>query len=347
LVTQDGSSFTIELDGMNAKWAQPPRLKMLGELFKALPNGSFLEMVTAEEEDEEEQSLAGLHRYQGEVTNGIWHLAESFPQLDKQTLEDALNTARQVDCKEGISFRSEDELEAVQEKYLENDFLLRENPPVRKGLVLVSEKEPMYTALVGSWLLRERYPETWVYLDLNDELENWDAMMGQIEEAFAAPTQGEVILEGVAATFVSADMNELPQVDVAEVSDHDEQMMELGFVHIGDLVCSKFSDVVLRGYVHASEPAYGVMLRNTFGSGGSDIYTVLGDGWSLTTSTLHQSADLTRKKLVQVVDDLPAGWELHRKTLKELAPKYGKPAQIERTLAGFAGALDEFLQRTT
>lgn len=347
-VEQTSDGYVIDLEGNNAKWTNIGRLHRLGHLLTDLPDGVVLSLDTSEElqddDFEDDERLAGFHRYRGEVRSGKWFIAESYPAATADELRDIFQLAREVDKGDPITMRSQEEIDSVLANAKKNDFLLRNKMPVANGLTLQAADLTL-TAFLGNWVIRERYSGRFPMISLDEGLDEWDAAMDKLTEAFAAVhTDPNVVFAGVSGNFHKTDMSTHKAMTPEAVRKHDDAMVMQRMIPIGDIVSERISDVVIRGYVHVTEPIYGAMNRNAFGFGSSDLFSRFSDGWSLTTSTMPGS-DQPKKKIYRQggSDDLAELMRLHLAKLEQLSAKHGKPKAIRADLQGLAEAVDAYL----
>jgi hypothetical protein len=347
---QKGDEIVVDFDGNNAKWTNIRRLHRAGHLIEGLPDGVTISLDMCEdigeEEEDEDDALAGCHRYRGEVKAGLWQISESYPKVEAKTLQDILSLAREVDLGGAITMRSQEEVDNVLATVKKEDFLLRDTMPVAEGLSLKA-KGLMLTGMLGAWVLRERYEDEFPLISLGDDLDQWDNAMKNLEQAFAAVhTEDALVYEGVSGPFHSTNMSAHHAVKPEDVIEHDFEMEQVGMIVLGDIVSSRFTDVAIRCYAHSELPIYGAMNRNAWGFGSSDFFTRFPDGWSLTTSTMEAS-DQPKKKIYRQggSEELDELFQVHQSRLDELIAKHGTPESFKRSLVGIAEEIDIYLAK--
>jgi hypothetical protein len=354
-------------------------LSQIAQRLKGVPDGSKLELVCS---DENEELTAGRQRYRGIVRNGQWRIEATFPAVTANVLSDALALVAQIKKRTPMKARSEEEAEAVVQAASRSDWFDSETQPQRTGREVRVKKD--YRAHLTMMFFRQRFRDTWNVRESEaaDEESHaeWDEAMAQLDtqlrERFGAQTTDEVIYAGRKAVFRRSDMSQVAQQKsplqgltaifgrlyedsmkdekITEqrdpVAETDAGMKAVGLEVLGDMVCDKFYDVVIRGYGAEGSDTYGVLMRSGFGDFYVDFVTNFEDGTSLTTTTTPGVKDIAKKKKKMYRRSYAdKGVEYlhtqHRKRVTELVKKGLVPKPAPASLAEMAKAMDEFLVR--
>jgi hypothetical protein len=347
-------------------------LQALGPALRALPDGSTLELLTADTQDE--SATGGRQRYRGTVQGGMWHISDAAPPVRREVLAEALALGAAAQAAEPIALRDVQEAHAVLAAAERSGFF-QSLPRLRgKTLRCGRHERPMLAKLV----FRERFRDVWNTREEEAEEAEQQEQIRAISERLDGAlirslgtehSTGEVLFEGQVGRFLRADIRKLknplagglaalfgqmyegvsdqrPPED-RTVDETDQAMSELGFEPLGDLVCEPLGDVVVRGYAAVNGEAYGVLMRPAFGSWVREFYTRFDDGSSLTTST-HVASELPHKKIFR--RSLPEGsiaelYEAHQAGIERHARKGRLTLHAEPRLEALARDLDEFLIR--
>lgn len=351
-------------------------LSQIAQRLKEIPDENQLELVCS---NEEEECTAGNQRYRGTVRSGQWHIEKTFPAVTAQVLSDALALAAQIEKKTPMKAHSEEEAEAVVQAASRSDWFDNETQPQRIGREVRVQRDRR--AHLAMMFFRQRFRDTWNVseseADDEESRTEWDDAMAQLDtqlrERFGAPTTDEVIYTGRKAVFRRSDMSKVAQSNPLQgltaiferlyedsmkdekiteqpdpVAETDVGMKAVGLEVLGDMVCDKFYDVVIRGYGAEGSDTYGVLMRSGFGDFYMDFVTNFEDGTSLTTTTTPGVKDIAKKKMHRRsyadkgVESLHAQ---HRKRVAEFVAKGLVPKPAPASLEAMAKAMDEFLVR--
>ena len=167
-------------------------------------------------------------------------------------------------------------------------------------------------------------------------------------------TEGDsagVVLEGAVGIYRSIDL-EAGWGDDGSLIAFGSDITSLGFRPVGDLMCSAFAHVLVRGYAHPEAGTYALLLagmkEGMLHVIGMDFYSAFADGASLTTSTTLGVRSLPAKGIHRHgyqwngVYDL---YDRHRKHLYELGAEHGDVKPVGLSLAALAESLDSFFVR--
>lgn len=358
-VERAGERTRIGLPVTAGKWDALSVVSKLGPALAELPGRSLLELRTACPDlgfgERRRDDDAGRQRYRGTVSKGVWRIEETYPRVTVAALREALELAAQARAGAALTLRSASEAREVHARVMKEDAFLFESDPLTVDgarLVLAAPHEALLT-MVGQHAFRHRYAAVWSIPPDEDEGEEADPfaqLAAALSRSIAAPTSREVLLEGAFSVYRRADLLALQTVDPAEVAATDRAMADLGFVLLGDLVCEKAGDVVIRGYAQPQGgDTWAVLMVGTLGQGGFDLSTDLAGGGSLTTTTTPGQKDDARrrswKRSFPAGTPLAALWRAHRERLASLTKKAGEPVAVTADLAALAAAIDASLVR--
>jgi hypothetical protein len=363
----EATTVTREGDTLRVGFAQTPgwmsairAVAALGGPLARLPDGSTLELLCAPDpEIQEADPDAGVQRYRGVVKAGVWAIGDSFPAVAAATLREGLAFAAAVEEGAPLALRDEAEAERVTEILRRDASLFDDNPLVVKGLRIgARKKDAMIAHTIGAAIFRTRWSDVWpceVADDaVDDELADLMAELSKKAAATAqklAPRGGRaLILAGEVGKFEKAELRRERPLDENTVVETDRQLKKLGYQVLGDLVCSRFPEVLVRGYARAGGDTWGAlicgMLESTF-----DFVSELGDAGLTTTLNAGFEHDEPRKRIYRsrhpelnffLLADLHAR---HDKRKATLAKKLGAPRPTEPTLRALAEAIDRGLRR--
>lgn len=346
--TKSPKGWQVDIEGMNARWTQFGHLRQLASLLEGLPDGSRIRLDCA---DNENESLEGRQRYHGKVKAGQWRIEQTYPKMKAERLTEMLDLVRQGETGLTVTALDEEEAERVEEAIHTQDFLLRENPPKRKGLEFrLSSKHADLMPFLLSWAFKARFPDDLPAMNRDGDLEDWDNLMDDIAKAGGVFATGEVIFKGRFANFTLTDVGTVQTANHKLITSYDRSLISLGFKLLGDLHSTQTFQAVFRGYILPDQPIYGAIIESGFGSVQQDFYTRFPDGFSLTTALANgtKSTFKTEKKKkayhAEVIGEMADRLREHRSRVASLAAVHGVP-QPAGDLAAFAYELDDFFCR--
>jgi hypothetical protein len=163
-------------------------------------------------------------------------------------------------------------------------------------------------------------------------------------------------LEAHRNRFYTEILGETPEPAMAEPEEEEsavavekvmQELQSIGFAHLGDLICESFAGVVIRCFGRDGD-IYACVMLPMLGPPMVELYTVLEDETSLTTTTNPDIQDLPHREIyyhslpdasVQELLDAHSAWVVER-------TGQGKtPVAATPTLEGMAAAIDDFLVR--
>ena len=140
-------------------------LGMVMERLKALPEGTPLELGTTVVSHSSSQGdrPVGTHRYKGRAAGGVWHIEQTYPEADAESLRAALAISAEArECK-GFKLRNDEEAGRIQEWCKSNlGAMISDNPPVHEGEFIRLQKPSAGDhLLVGGAVFAVRHGGVW------------------------------------------------------------------------------------------------------------------------------------------------------------------------------------------
>jgi predicted DNA-binding WGR domain protein len=365
-VSTSGSLVRVGFGG-GGKWAQLHAAESVGKHLGDLPDEAVVELLTSpgsflweREDDEPEQHPdVGVQRYRGPVKKRTWYIEETFPAVDAITLREALALSRAATGGRTLTLRDEAEGQEVQRR-LENDPLsFMGNTIVRKGLEIgLKKKDVSMLHVVAAAIFRVRWADVWpVYVEdeaanaaFQEELKELsDQMAAKLSAAFAPKGDFELVLEGKVGKFQKVDLLKARPLEGDLIEAADRQLHSLGYETIGDLVCSLFPEVIVRGYARPGGDIWGAYLCGILES--SFEFVTHFEHAGLTTSFKPGPSDDAAKGLYRsrhpklnfrMLKQLHAE---HEKRKGTLGKKLGATMPTAVDLEAFARAVDQGVSR--
>src|SRR4029453_5587328 len=164
----------------------------------------------------------------------------------------------------------------VQRRLESDRSLFMNNPVVLKGTQIgLSKKDVSLLHFVGIAIFRVRFASVWPGYK-EDEAANaaFEDAMKKLSEQIAAKVSKamtpkgdlELVFEGKIGKFQKTDLAKERRLEDHLIEASDRQMTELGYRHVGDLVCDRFPDVIVRGYARADGDTWGAYLAGALES---------------------------------------------------------------------------------
>jgi predicted DNA-binding WGR domain protein len=369
-VTSSGNEVRLGFAG-GGKFAHLEAMAVVAPHLATLPEGSIVELMTSpgsyfwdvDEEDDEEVEQhpdAGVHRYRGAVRNGTWHIDDAFPSLEAATVRDALALSASVRGGRRLALRDEAEGQRVQSRLESESFLFGSNPLVLDGGEIgLKKKDVSLLHFVAQALFRTRWDSVWPgYREDEEANAAFDAELKALSEqmgaklaaAFSPKGDFETVLDGKVGRFDKVDLLKERPLEDNLIEEADRQLRELGFEIVGDLVCSKFPEVIVRGYARPDGDVWGAYLCGVLESS-FEFVTMFEQNAGLTTTFKAGPADdptkgLYRSRHVKLnFRMLKQLHEQHEKRKATLARKLGAAVTAPVDLEAFARAVDEGVSR--
>jgi hypothetical protein len=340
--------------------------EMLRSRFAQLPEGTRLEMATWGE-----SIPGGRHRYAGEIREGRWHIARSFPQVTHERLEEVVDLCRKIRSDDPLLAENERELADVLETS-QKDLMFQQAPLSNDGLrFLLEDWQREYLV---KHLFRLRFADVWeTAAAARLEAAEFDDFERTLEEATSwipkIPTTERLVYEGKFARFYEVDTSSLEEdlrktysdiinTDASAVSDRIMETLDeggkeaerVGFAFLGDMCSPKrLGDVLIRVYKGPQPDVFAAHFVGLLGDHSFDFYTRFEDGASLTTTTLRGMMNDARRKVFYQcpeVEEISHLYQQHRAGLEDHGAAGRVPARMGETLQDLAREIDEFLWRT-
>jgi hypothetical protein len=223
----------------------------------------------------------------------------------------------------------------------------------------LSKKDVSLLHFVAVAIFRTRWADVWPAFK-EDEAANaaFEAEMKKFSEQIAARLSAAVAPKGDLEVVFDGRVGKFQKVDLVKerpLEDHlieatDRQLHELGYEIVGDLVCSRFPDVIVRGYARPGGDIWGAYLVGVLESS-FEFVTHFEKKAGLTTTFKQGPPDDPAKGLYRsrhpmlnfrMLKRLHAEHEKRKPTLEK---KLGAPVTAPVDLAAFARAVDEGVSR--
>lgn len=348
-------------------------IQEVSDFITNLPENSQIDFISANEDASLE---AGCQCYQGVICNGRWHINASYPAMSRDTLAAALDLCRTVDQPGPLYAQSEAEAIAIMDAAERSElFMIDFTRPHRNGRqITIDDDCKISLALL---FFRQRFRDTWNVEEARaqDEASKaaFDAMLADIEQAMAAPYGDELIFDGQKGNYFRADISNVPQNGLAQalselfqgwyphhdtpehltsvvpsIESVDVVMHAMGFDLLGDLICERISDVVMRGYACVDSHTFALLMIGTSGQSGLDFYTRFDDNSSQTTTSIAGMDDLADAGIFRTSHlntDYQTLYTMHLQHIEQKTMQGAQPQAITPSLEALAACIDEFLQR--
>jgi hypothetical protein len=296
-------------------------------------------------------------RFFGFIKGDKWQITEGYPQLDRQTFEDALLLARQQEADE-YELSSDEEGETILQA-AERDGYLYNMGVTRQGNRIRCEHDGM--GYVARLILRHRFGHVWNFGPALKHVEaKWQQrrLMEQQMRRQAATLRRDrsppldrkqVIYRGDVSIYWKANMAAWSVLTPEPREAFDNAMSNLGFACLGDFVCKKVRDYVQRVFVSPDQRSYALLLAGYFGYVGQEFVSHFDNGAHLTTSTswlaqCHPEIEVYAQHCPQLTTDAlyeRHGWGIGRFD----SHKQTSPVLLDPSLAGLCRLFDKMLKR--
>jgi hypothetical protein len=156
---------------------------------------------------------------------------------------------------------------------------------------------------------------------------------------------GSRILEGKIGAYARVDIRSVRPREIAMLDSVDGQLAALGYEPVGDLVCSKFPDVLGRGYARPSGDTWGALFFGLIQT--SFDFVTSWEAAMLTTTLNERGTPDDPKRGLYFSRHAKIGFarleqllEKHARRKEELSKKLGAPVPVAPGLRRFAEAID-------
>ena len=125
----------------------------------------------------------------------------------------------------------------------------------------------------------------------------------------------------------------------------------LGFQSFGDLVCERFGEIVIRGFVSNDADRYAVYMHGTFGQRVVEFVTRFDDGtWTTTTGNdgiaTMEDRGLYGQAHPEFAMDIASLFGVHTAAIEKAQVDRGaQPESHEGTCEALAASIDAYLER--
>jgi len=165
LETRTDDGWTIEIEGMNARWSPFRHMRIVGDLLGSLPDGSIVEADWGQ--DELRESGNGMLRLRGPVTSGQWSIAQTYPSLTRDALAGMLDFAAEAEAAQGFMMPTESARDAMVEHCRQHAYFFKKVPPAVDGLRIYAVDEA-YNAFLAAQIFQDRFKRTLPIMDWDD-----------------------------------------------------------------------------------------------------------------------------------------------------------------------------------
>jgi hypothetical protein len=162
----------------------------------------------------------------------------------------------------------------------------------------------------------------------------------------------EVLFTGKWGVYCKVDVSQFLASSPIDLKKIEDELSSIGFTNLGDIFCSSFSGMFVRGYAQPHGVTYASLIMRLQGNylalGSVDFYSVFASGASLTTSIVPELQDSAEKKIYRTSSASSALTDIHREheeRLGILTDAHGLPRVVEESLLALAMSIDEFLVR--
>ena len=122
----------------------------------------------------------------------------------------------------------------------------------------------------------------------------------------------------------------------------------LGFDPLGDMLCERFSNVVMRGYACVDSQTFAILIVGTAAQYGLNFYTRFDDNSSQTTTSIPGMEDLAHVGIFRTSypdTDYQTLYTMHLQHIEQKSTQGVQAQTITPTLEALAASIDDFLQR--
>ncbi|MFC1851997.1 hypothetical protein ACFL27_17530 [candidate division CSSED10-310 bacterium] len=339
-----------------SKWGALRAIEDLSCLLMDLPSDTEMELLAAGELHLNRQ------RYKGMVRNKQFLITHTYPAMSREILLKALALSRQVEAGDFIQAETEQQANQVILDAEEELGLLKMKME-GKGCQIYARDEkgnpdPGLLAMVAYHLFQRMFKDgPWDFSEIEREEADCREAVDVLDQAvqkiahFIFPKKSEfhdgaVVHQGKASRFGMSNITAMPHVVPEDIEILDEEMKALGFQPLGDMVCEKISNVVIRCYAAENSVIYGMAMagadQKTFVV---EFYSNFDDQASISTSTMPGVESRHRKKIYRYSHPWSDYKDLFARHNQTVADHNANPVTAQPTLKAYAETIDSFLVR--
>lgn len=324
----------------------------LAATLRSPPPGSHLEYRTGHPDYPSTQL-----RFAGPVAQGKWLIESAWPAVDRDTLQEVLDLARNRENEEWV-LRDEAEADAIMHAVSRDDYL--HNMEVqRDGNRISCDLDIGNLAVL---MMRHRYSHIWdfkpvlefVELQYNKRRKEEQIMRRALvkNRKHRSPPldKSKVIYRGKASTYWKSDMASWTVLEAAPREAFEAALAELGFKWIGDFVCKKLRDYVLRYFLSEDQQTYAIITASAMGYLSFEFVSHFENDAHLTTSNSWIASSHPEIEMyAQVHPELPPKelYEKHKWGINRfLAHKNTHPIRYSEDLSNLCELFDSILIKT-
>ncbi len=337
------------------KWQALRNVEDISALLVDLQEGSELELITIDDDHP-----VACQRYSGIVKDKIWTITDTYPEMTQDFLQKAVQFSQQAEKDSSIEVDDPEqaaqivkaaslEFEGTHMKVVQkgNKISAEIQGEFDQGIFIMMAAHAFYVLLGdGPWDFSEIQAEN-EESAREVEIMNENLMQAFQNKPITSQPQGKAIWKGKKYQFLQSNIRKLEYILEEDIAIVDQEMSELGLEPLGDILCDKFTSVIMRVYVGAPETGiYGCILASTDGTFATEFYSSFANNTSLTTTTHPLAEDLERKGIFRNASknfETAKVYAEHKASLKE--KRFASPRRTEKDLVEFAQTVDEFLTR--
>ncbi len=337
------------------RWDLMKWLQELSTPLATVPDGTHLEMVLADEKDNDE----GRQRWASTVRAGQWELEATWPQVSPDVVADAVAFCRSLNEKTGAKARDDQEADAVLQR-LKGDILFKPGSVLKKGLQLIP-KDPLLLDPLGAHVFEHRYGKAWPVIPILEEYElpgteaskpASPAFKSEMEAFLAEAKDAPIVFKGARSQYRAKDFVRLGPGLKPVFRDLDYEVDGYAWKPLGNLFCELYQGVLVRAYARKNGNAVLTVYCSANGVLRKELYSIFSDGSSLTTTTdPGLIKDEPDKKIyrhhVENASFMILRAAHDRTAFQHLRTRKVRVLLVPKKIAGVAKVLDEFLVRSS
>ncbi|MEQ8188771.1 MAG: hypothetical protein ABRQ39_12435 [Candidatus Eremiobacterota bacterium] len=153
-----------------------------------------------------------------------------------------------------------------------------------------------------------------------------------------------LVLEGKGRYYFSVETFKYDKETEEIINEKIKDFESLGLKYLGNVVCSDFSNIVMRAYIYPKENVLATLCVSIFGNTEAEFFTFFEDGTGITTTT---AAGYDGSKTKFITQSLPSGvsikelWEKHMEKVNKLKTDGLITVKIEESLVKFTETVEK------
>ena len=341
------------------EWRTDYLVTCLGEsrarLIRRPIDGTHVEILLAEQ-----QQPSTVLRFAGTVVAGEWQITHAFPPISASTLETALALARNQGAEEFL-LESSAEAEAVMQS-ASRDSNLHDMDVTLDGLMIRcanDSRDIIPRHILARHILSKRLQNVWNFrpAQVQRETDYVELRLASMERRRAAVrmrqmrrapiSRDNVVFRGENSVYWQSDMSSWDKLEQVPREDFDHAMADLNFTLLGDFVCRRMRDDILRCYGSPDGLSYALIVGNCFRYSGYEFVSHFQNDAHLTTTTSWTAN--SRPEILVYVQHLPNAtpaqlYQRHRWGISRFeSQQQTLPVTLDQTLQGLVRLFDIML----